>query len=343
MTDASLTIAADRRAIWMSLRELLARFGVLPVFVAVLGVIAIFTPSLLSADNVVQVLRQSSIAGVMALGATFVLISGRIDLSIGSLLSLSAFVAVDLHNRFGPDAAVGAAVAIGAVAGLVNGLIVGYLRLNPLIATLAMMSLLQGLALVYSGGADVYITNPDTTWFAVFGRGYLAGLPVPVLIFGGLAAVAAIGLHCSVFGRRVYAVGGNETAAAFSGIDSSRTVLFAYLFGGLATSVAALIIASRVMGAQANTGAGYEFEVISAVILGGTSFLGGSGSIGGTVVGVVLLAFMQNGLLLLGLPYYVQWMITWGVILSAVWVELAAKRRRIFLHHAPLRGGRPAG
>lgn len=331
MAETGLAVLAGSGPAARLVREGLARFGVLPVFVAVLGVIAMLTPALLNADNVAQVLRQSSIAGVMALGATFVLISGRIDLSIGSLLSLSAFVAVDLHDRFGPGVAVAAALAIGATVGVLNGFIVGYLRLNPLIATLAMMSLLQGLALVYSGGADVYITNPDVTWFAVFGRGYFAGIPVPVLIFGTLAVVAALALHCSVFGRRIYAIGGNETASTFSGINSSRTVLFAYVIGGLTTSVAALIIASRVMGAQANTGAGYEFEVISAVILGGTSFMGGSGTIAGTVAGVVLLAFMQNGLLLLGLPYYVQWMITWGVILSAVWVELAARRRRILL------------
>jgi ribose/xylose/arabinose/galactoside ABC-type transport system permease subunit len=267
----------------------------------------------------------------MALGATFVLISGRIDLSIGSLLSLSSFVAVDIHERVGPAAAVVAAFAIGGGIGVFNGFLVGYLRLNALIATLAMMSLLQGVTLVYSGGADVYVANPDATWFAFFGRGFLFGVPVPVLIFAALAVVLGVLLHMSAFGRKIYAIGGNETASSFSGIDTRRSVALAYVVGGLTTSVAALIIASRVMGAQANTGAGYEFEVISAVILGGTSFLGGSGTIAGTIIGVVLLAFMQNGLLLLGLPYYLQWIVTWGVIISAVWAEVAAKRKRVFL------------
>ncbi|WP_413725926.1 ABC transporter permease [Sodalis sp. RH16] len=312
-------------------REILARFGILPVFIIVLGAIAGITPSLLNGDNIAQVLRQSSIAGVMALGATFVLISGRIDLSIGSLLSLASFVTIDVHERAGAGAALLAALGIGGAVGLVNGFIVGYLRLNPLIATLAMMSLLQGVTLVYSGGADIYVAHPDTTWFAVFGRGFLFGLPVPVLLFAALAVALGILLHMTAFGRKIFAIGGNETAAAFSGIDTRKTVALAYLIGGLTTSVAALIIASRVMGAQANTGAGYEFDVISAVILGGTSFLGGSGTMAGTVVGVVLLAFMQNGLLLLGLPYYLQWIITWGVIISAVWAEMAAKRKRILL------------
>jgi ribose transport system permease protein len=312
-------------------RDVVARFGLAPVFLIVLGVIAAAAPALVKADNVAQVLRQSSMVGVMALGATFVMVAGRIDLSIGSLLSLLSYVAINLHETVGPGAATLAVIAVGGIVGLVNGGVVGYVRLNPLIATLAMMSLLQGLTLVYSGGANVYVADADATWFTEFGRGYLAGLPVPVLIFATLALVLGVVLHATPFGRRIYAVGGNEIASAYSGVDVRRIVAIAYLIGGLTTSVAALIIASRVMGAQANTGDGYQFAVISAVVLGGTSFLGGSGTMAGTVIGVILLAFMQNGLLLLGLPYYVQWLVTWAVIITAVWVEVAAKRRRLFL------------
>jgi len=312
-------------------REIVARFGVLPVFVVVLGVIAGVAPALLRGDNIALVLRESSIVGVMALGATFVMVAGRIDLSIGSLLSLCSYVAINLHESVGPGAAALAVVAVGAFVGVVNGVIVGWVRLNPLIATLAMMSLLQGLTLVYSGGANVYVEHADATWFAVFGRGYVLGAPTPVLIFVAFALLLGVLLHMTPFGRRIYAIGGNEIAAAYSGVDVRWTVSIAYVLGALTTSVASLIIASRVMGAQANTGDGYQFAVISAVILGGTSFLGGSGTIAGTVIGVVLLAFMQNGLLLLGLPYYLQWIVTWAVIISAVWAELAAKRKRLFL------------
>lgn len=312
-------------------RDVVARVGVLPVFVIVLGVIAGITPALLDANNIAQVLRQSSIVGVMALGATFVMVAGRIDLSIGSLLSLASYVAIDLHESVGPGVAVPAVIAVGGAVGLINGLIVGYLRLNPLIATLAMMSLLQGLTLVYGGGANLYVAQADSTWFAVFGRDYLLGVPVPVLIFALLAILLGVLLHLTPFGRKIHAIGGNEVAAAYSGIDVRRNVAAAYVLGGLTTAVAALIIASRVMGAQANTGDGYQFSVISAVILGGTSFLGGSGTIVGTVIGVVLLAFMQNGLLLLGLPYYAQWIVTWAVIITAVWAELAAKRKKLVL------------
>ena len=334
MVDYSIATQAIRREplrVAKRSREVVARFGVMPVFLVVLGVIAGIAPTMVDPDNVTQVLRQSSMVGVMALGATFVMVAGRIDLSIGSLLSLLSYVAITLHESVGPGTATLAVIAVGGIVGLVNGGIVGYLRLNPLIATLAMMSLLQGLTLVYSGGANVYVAQADGTWFTIFGRGYLIGLPVPVLIFAALAIVLGIALHATPFGRKIYAVGGNEVASAYSGVNVPKTVAMAYLIGGLTTSVAALIIASRVMGAQANTGDGYQFSVISAVVLGGTSFLGGSGTMVGTLVGVILLAFMRNGLLLLGLPYYAQWLVTWAVIITAVWVEVAAKRTRVFL------------
>jgi ribose/xylose/arabinose/galactoside ABC-type transport system permease subunit len=331
MVEESLAAASGGRTIGLATltRSVALRFGVLPVFVVVLAVIAGAAPALLQVDNIAQVLRQSSIVGVMALGATFVMVAGRIDLSIGSLLSLTSYVVINLHETLGPGAASLAAIGVGSGVGLLNGLIVGYLQLNPLIATLAMMSLLQGLTLVYGGGANVYVQHADATWFVVFGRGYWLGLPVPVLAFGALAALLGVVLHATPFGRKIFAIGGNEVAAAYAGINVRATVAAAYALGGLTTSVAALIIASRVMGAQANTGDGYQFAVISSVVLGGTSFLGGSGTIAGTVVGVVLLAFMQNGLLLLGLPYYVQWIVTWAVIIAAVGVEVAAKRRRL--------------
>jgi ribose transport system permease protein len=311
-------------------RTAVVRVGILPVFLVVLAAIGWKAPALFDGNNISLVLRESSIVGTMAIGATFVMVAGRIDLSIGSLLTLASYIAINLHENLGPAAAVAAVLALSAGVGVINGFIVGYLGLNPLIATLAMMSLLQGLTLVYGAGANVYVSHPDATWFAVFGRGYLVGVPVPVLILGGLAVSLGVLLHLTPFGRRTYAVGGNAVASSYAGLNVRRTVALAYILGGLTTGVAALIIASRVMGAQVNTGDGYQFSVISAVVLGGTSFLGGSGTIAGTVVGVVLLAFMQNGLLLLGLPYYIQWIVTWAVIIFAVWAELSAKRKRLF-------------
>ena len=212
MVDYSIAAQAIRREplrVAKRSREFVARFGVMPVFLVVLGLIAGIAPTMVNPDNVTQVLRQSSMVGVMALGATFVMVAGRIDLSIGSLLSLLSYVAITLHESVGPGTATLAVIAVGGIVGLVNGGIVGYLRLNPLIATLAMMSLLQGLTLVYSGGANVYVAHADGTWFTIFGRGYLIGLLVPVLIFAALAIVLGIALHATPFGRKIYTVGGN--------------------------------------------------------------------------------------------------------------------------------------
>jgi ribose transport system permease protein len=312
-------------------RQAFQRLGVALPFLVILGLVATAAPTLLDPSNIGQVLRQSSIVGVMALGMTFVLISGRVDLSIGSMLSLITMITIDLHDRVGPGVAVAAALGVGLAIGIVNGVLVGFLRLNALIATLAMLSLLQGATMIYSNGRDLTVAAPGETWFAVIGRGQVYGIAVPILIFLGLAAILGFLLHKTSYGRRVFAVGGNETTSAYSGLRAPLIVASTYVISGLTTAVAALIIGSRVMGAQTNTGVGYEFEVIAAVALGGTSFLGGSGSIAGSVIGVVILAFLQNGLLQMGLPYYLQWIVSWVIIILAVWTDAASKRKKVLV------------
>ena len=312
-------------------RQAFQRLGVALPFLVILGLVATAAPTLLEPSNIGQVLRQSSIVGVMALGTTFVLIGGRVDLSIGSMLSLITMITIDLHDRVGPGVAVVAALGVGLAIGIVNGVLVGFLRLNALIATLAMLSLLQGATMIYSNGRDLTVAAPTETWFAVIGRGQVYGIAVPILIFLGLAAILGFLLHKTSYGRRVFAVGGNETTSAYSGLRAPLIVASTYVISGLTTAVAALIIGSRVMGAQTNTGVGYEFEVIAAVALGGTSFLGGSGSIAGSVIGVVILAFLQNGLLQMGLPYYLQWIVSWVIIILAVWTDAASKRKKVLV------------
>jgi ribose transport system permease protein len=311
--------------------RVIQRLGVALPFLVILGVVATAAPTLLEPTNIGQVLRQSSIVGVMALGMTFVLISGRVDLSIGSMLSLITMITIDLHDSAGSGVAVAAALGVGLAVGIVNGVLVGFLRLNALIATLAMLSLLQGATMIYSNGRDLTVAAPGDTWFAVIGRGQVYGIAVPILIFLGLAALLGFLLHRTSYGRRVFAVGGNETTSAYSGLRAPLIVASTYVISGLTTAVAALIIGSRVMGAQTNTGVGYEFEVIAAVALGGTSFLGGSGSIAGSVIGVVILAFLQNGLLQMGLPYYLQWIVSWVIIILAVWTDAASKRKKVLV------------
>lgn len=311
------------------LRSFLRLHGLLVAFALFLTVVAATADSFLTINNFLDVIRQVSITGMIALGVTFVVITGRFDLSVGSMLTFLTVVVVDQHNVSGPGAAIFLVLATGMIIGAWNGLLVGIIGLNALIVTLAMLSLLQGLTLYYSGGANVNVQNARDTWFAVFGRGTVFGVPIPALMFLGTAFAASFLLRKTVFGRTVYAVGGGETASIFSGINARRTVFLSYVLSGLATACAAIIMGSRVMGAQNTIGQGYELTVLAGIILGGTSLLGGSGSIWRTVLGITMLGFIQNGLLLLGFPYYVQWLVTWFVIILVVWIDLGAKRGRV--------------
>jgi len=310
----------------------LARQGILVAFILFMIGFSLWNARFISVENVFGVVRSSAILGVMALGVTFVVIGGNLDLSVGSLMSFSAIVVLDLHENpaFGPALAIPAMFAMTMAIGALNGFLVGYLRLNSLIVTLGMLSAIHGLTLTYSGGQNMDIANQQATWFGIFGRGTALGIPIPVLIFAGLAAVLAILLAKTPFGRKVYAVGGNEVAATFSGIPRARVVFFTYLISSFCVATAGLIQASRTMGAQNTVGQGLELEVLAAVILGGASLLGGSGTVFKTVIGVLILGFIQNGLLLAGLEFYVQFVVTWIIIILAVWLDIAAKRGRLW-------------
>ena len=305
------------------------RHGLILAFGIFLAIVALTADSFLTVGNILDVIRQVSITGMIAIGVTFVVITGRLDLSVGSMLTLLTVIVVDQHNSVGPAGAIMIVLIAGLLLGIVNGILVGYMGLNALIVTLAMLSILQGVTLYYSGGSNVNIPNAQSTWFAVFGRGTTLGLPNPAIFFIISAAIASFALRRTAFGRMIYAIGGNEVASTFSGINARQTVFWAYVLSGFMTALAAIIMGSRVMGAQNTIGQGYELTVLAGIILGGTTLLGGSGTIWRTVLGIAMLGFIQNGLLLLGFPYYVQWLVSWAVIIVAVWIDLGAKRGRI--------------
>lgn len=310
--------------------RVLAKQGILIAFAIFLVAFTIANPKFLSVDNVFSVVRSSAILGVMALGVTFVVISGNLDLSVGSMMSFSTIVVLDLHDTLGPLLAIPAMFAMTMALGALIGFLVGYLRLNSLIVTLGMLSAIHGLTLTYSGGQNMDIADKEGTWFGVFGQGSALGIPVPILIFALLAALLGLVLGKTPFGRKIYAVGGNGTAATFSGIRRARTVFSCYLISSACVAIAGLMQASRSLGSQNTVGQGLELEVLAAVILGGASLMGGSGTIFKTVIGVLILGFIQNGLLLLGLQFYVQFVVTWVIIILAVWLDIAAKRGKLW-------------
>lgn len=309
--------------------QFFGKHGISVVFVLCVVVFSLATEKFLSTDNFLTVVMQASIIGTIALGVTFVVIGGNLDLSVGSLLSFATVLVVDLHDKVGPGTAIVLMFVFTLLIGAINGYLIGYLRLNSLIVTLGMLSAIQGVTLVYTGGKNVDISDQQNTWFSFFGREELLGIPVPALIFIVLGIILQIVLVKTGFGRKIFAIGGNGTAALFSGLRRNRLVFNTYLLSAFTTGCAALILGSRVMGSQNNVGEGYELLVLAGVILGGTSLLGGSGSIVRTVIGVLILALIQNGLLLLGYPYYAQWLVTWVVIIVAVWLDIAAKRGKL--------------
>jgi ribose transport system permease protein/putative xylitol transport system permease protein len=312
-----------------SIGTFVARQGILIAFVLFMLGFTLANDRFLAPENVMGVVRSAAILGVMALGVTFVVISGNLDLSVGSMMSFSTIVVLDLHDKLGPTLAIPAMFAMTLCLGALIGFLVGYLKLNSLIVTLGMLSAIHGLTLTYSGGKNMDIADKEGTWFSVFGQSQALGIPIPILMFLGLAAFLGIVLAKTPFGRKVYAVGGNGVAATFSGIRRARVVFSCYIISSFCVATAGLLQASRSLGSQNTVGQGLELEVLAAVILGGASLLGGSGTIFKTVIGVLILGFIQNGLLLVGLQFYAQYVVTWVIIILAVWLDIAAKRGKL--------------
>lgn len=312
------------------LGQLFARQGILIAFVVFMIGFSIANTRFIDPDNIMGVIRSSAILGVMALGVTFVVISGNLDLSVGSMMSFSTIVVLDLHDKIGASMAIPTMFVMTMALGAFIGFLVAYLKLNSLIVTLGMLSAIHGLTLTYSGGKNMDIADKEGTWFKVFGQGDVIGLPVPIIIFVVLAAALGLLLAKTPFGRSVYAVGGNGVAATFSGLHRPRVVFICYIISSFCVATAGLLQASRSLGSQNTVGQGLELEVLAAVILGGASLLGGSGTVFKTVIGVLILGFIQNGLLLVGLQFYVQYVVTWVIIILAVWLDIAAKRGKLW-------------
>ncbi|MBB3933178.1 rhamnose transport system permease protein [Kaistia hirudinis] len=269
------------------------------LLVLVLFVLAQQSDRFFTVPNLLNQGRLMTEVGLIALPMTFVIITGGIDLSVGSILGLCAILlGVFWHNLGIPlPIAMVLAIVVGAACGLVNGLIITRFKVPPLIATLATLALYRGFAEGISQARSVR-GYPD--WFFVLGQGEVLGVPTQLWIFIALAIVAGLVLTYTTFGRATYAVGANETAARFSGIDVDRTKLLIYTAAGLVSGLAAVIFVSRVSTTRSDMGTGVELDVITAVVLGGTSIFGGRGTIIGTVVGLVLVQALKNGLALSG-------------------------------------------
>lgn len=288
-----------------------------------IAVVSSMSANFFSLNNLFNILQQTSVNAIMAVGMTLVILTSGIDLSVGSLLALTGAVAASVVGmEINAMTAVACALGLGTAIGAVTGIVIARGKVQAFIATLVMMLLLRGITMVYTNGSPVntgFSAAADT--FGWFGIGRPLGVPTPVWLMAIVFFAAWYLLHHTRLGRYIYALGGNEAATRLSGISVNRVKIIVYALCGLTASLAGVIEVARLSSAQPTAGTGYELDAIAAVVLGGTSLAGGRGRIMGTLIGALILGFLNNGLNLLGVSSYYQMIVKAVVILLAVLVD----------------------
>ena len=311
-----------------------AKYGIILAFIAICVVLAIAEERFLSTRNIFNVLRQTSINGILAVGMTFVILTRGIDLSVGSVAALAGMVAGSLATMqtismvfsepLDPMLVVVIGTLVGMACGFVNGVIVARFAVPPFVVTLGMLSAARGLTLLYSDGRPIPNLDPG---FRYIGTGEILGVPVPALLFLAVFLIAWLVLTRTNYGRYVYAVGGNEKSARTSGINTKLIIMSVYVIGGGLAAIGGMILAARTGSALPQAGVAYELDAIAAVVIGGTSLAGGVGSVVGTLFGALIIGVINNGLDLLGVESYYQQVIKGAIIVAAVMLDPSRRSR----------------
>lgn len=325
-------------------KRLLSKYGIVLVFIFMVILMSILSPSFLSYRNLMNVVRQISVIGIISLGVTLVIISKGIDLSSGSVLALAAVIAAsfgqtaDWAAKMYPSIPelpviipVLTALLVGAICGMINGTFIAKTGIPPFIATLGMMVSARGLALLYSDGRPVSSLTDSYKWFGqgyVFGMGSFKGIPVPVIIYIIMIVITWVMLTQTRFGKNIYAIGGNVHAAEVSGINVKKNLIAIYAYAGLLAGLAGLLMSARIDTGQPGMGVSYELDAIAATTIGGTSHSGGIGTIWGCVVGALILGVLNNGLNLLGVSAYWQQIIKGAIIVGAVVIDMRKNNKK---------------
>jgi ribose/xylose/arabinose/galactoside ABC-type transport system permease subunit len=301
----------------LNLRRLIGSYGLVLILLLLLLLFTALAPTFFSFPTLVNVSRQVATIGICAVGMTIVMISGGLDLSIGSVLGLVNIVGAKLIVEAGihPVAAIGICLLLAAGIGVINAFWITVVDIPPLIATLGMMTSLRGVSYVLSGGRPIWGFSDG---FRMIGRGYVAGIPIPVLVMLGVFLAGWAFLNFTRHGRFVYGIGGSETAARRSGISVIRTKFLVYILSSVLAALAGLLVLSRLNAGLPTTGTGLEMEVVTAVVLGGVSIYGGKGSVGGVFVGVFIMGVLSIGMTYLNVTEYVQLVIRGLVLLVAI-------------------------
>jgi len=323
---------AQRRSLFRSdaLQRILAFGALIVLFI----VFSLASPNFLQFSNIVGILLATAVNGILALGVTFVIITGGIDLSIGTVMTFAAVVTGVAITGWSLPVPLGvvAGLAAGALAGLVNGLIIAKMKIPPFIATLGMLNVAKGLALVIAELKPIYFN--DTPIFNSIAMGSILGAVIPgftipnaVLILFGAALIASLILTKTILGRYAFALGSNEEAARLSGVNVDNWKIAIYTLTGVFSGLAGVVIASRLNSAQPALGQGYELDAIAAAVIGGTSLSGGEGSILGTIIGAFIISTLTNGLRILSVPQEWQTVVTGGIVIVAVYLDIVRRRQ----------------
>lgn len=298
-------------------------FGITLVLILFIIFLTIMSPNFFTAANWYSVLSQAALKGVLAVGMTFIIVMGGIDLSVGSIVSLCAMFTADIMVKGGIGVwplAILAALVCGIVCGLINGFLISQFDLQPFLVTMGTMNIFRGLDYIYSNA--VSIRGLPQEWLNLWN----SEIPVAIIILVVVAAAAFLIMRMTRFGRYIFAVGGNETATQLSGVNTKKVKITSYAFVGLTSAICGIIYVGRMASAEANAGTGYELDAIAAVAIGGASMAGGRGGIVGTLIGAIIMALLANGLTLLRVQAFYQTVLTGVIIIVAVIIDKFATK-----------------
>lgn len=307
----------------MNMSKVVRKFGLVFVIFLIIGIMSFLSPVFLSTSNIINVLRQISTNGILAVGMTFVILSGGIDLSVGSLVAVTSVICGSMLMN-GSNAGIACLVGVTAAIafGTFNGYLIAYVGLQPFIATLASTTIGRGFALVFSNGKPFTIMNES---FLAIGQGSILGIPTPIIILIIVCAIGLIILKSTTFGRYVFAIGGNKNAAKLSGIKTRKVEMMVYIISGICCGIVGLILSARISSGQPTAAEGYELDAIAATAIGGTSMSGGIGGLQGTILGFVIIGLISNTLNLLNVNSFYQQIVKGFIILLAVLMDMKAK------------------
>lgn len=305
--------------------KVLGKYKIMIAFLFLTIIISFITPRFLTWVNILNVFRQSSIVGIIAIGSTFVIIAGGFDISVGSTLALTAAMVIGFQNFVPWPIAILFVIVIGGLLGTLNGFLSAKIKIPPIIATLGTMTIIRGAVYLYTGGYPVYTDTMGA--FSFIGNGYIGPIPFPIILLLVLIILFQFILVKTKLGRYITAIGGNKEAARLSGVNVDFYIIIAFLIGGVMASISGVVYASRLLSVTPLAGEGYELDAIASAVIGGTSVSGGEGSVAKTLVGALLLTMITNAFNLLGINLYFQYVFKGIVILTAVGFDSFSKNK----------------